>query len=81
MQKVGTIPASGVVRPDAAQGRVHFLSGESISTYHYTSFASLGSFSEPSLGGHTTLIRWGSDGLAVGGGSTIVLLRGGLVAP
>jgi hypothetical protein len=81
MQKVGTIPASGVVRPDAANARVHFLSGSSVRTYHYTAFTSLGAFSHASLDGHTRLVRWGADGLAVGGGTTIVLLRGGLVAP
>lgn len=81
MQKLGTIPASGVVRPDAPNARVHFLSSSTISTYHYTAFTSLGSFTDASLGGHTRLIRWGTDGLAAGGGSTIVLVHGGLVAP
>jgi len=81
MTKVGTIPASGVVRPDASNARVHFLNGTAVSTYHYTTFTSLGAFSNASLANHTKLIRWGTDGLAVGGGTTIVLLRGGLVAP
>jgi hypothetical protein len=81
MTKVGTIPMTGSVRPDASNARVHFLNGNSIYTYHYTTFASLGSFSDASLASHTKLVRWGTDGLAVGGGATIVLLRGGLVAP
>lgn len=88
MVKVGTIPATGVVRPDAANARVHFLNGPSIFTYHYTQFTRLGAFSDASLMGHTKLVRWGTDGLAVGGGmaiagggKTIVILRGGLVAP
>ena len=81
MSKVGTIPANGIVRPDASNARVHFLNGPSIYTYHYTSFASLGAFSDASLSNHKKLVRWGTDGLAVGGGTTIVLLRGGLVAP
>jgi hypothetical protein len=80
MQKVGTIPAGGYVRPDAANARVHFLNGSTINTYHYSTYVSLGTFTDPALASHTRLIRWGTDGLAVAGGSTIVLLRGGLVA-
>jgi hypothetical protein len=80
MTKVGTIPATGIVRPDASNARVHFLNGASIYSYHYITFASLGTFTDASLTNHTKLIRWGSNGLAVGGGTTIVLLRGGLVA-
>jgi len=60
---------------------VHFLSGNSIYTYHYTQFTALGSYSDASLTNHTKLVRWGTDGLAAGGGTTIVLLRGALVAP
>jgi hypothetical protein len=60
---------------------VHFLSGDSVATYHYTTFDNLGTFTDPALAAHTRLIRWGADGLAVGGGASIILLRGGLVAP
>ena len=81
MSKVGTIPATGIVRPDAANARVHFLNGPTIYTHHYTTFAGLGAFSDASLSGHRKLIRWGTNGLAAAGGSTIVLLSGGLVAP
>jgi hypothetical protein len=81
MQKLGTIPATGIVRPDASNARVHFLSGATLSTYHYMTFTSIGAFADPALEGHTKLIRWGSDGLAVGGGASIVLLRGALAGP
>jgi len=81
MSPVGTIPILGWVRPDAANARVHFLNANTIWTYHYTTLAGLGSFSDPSLADHRKLVRWGTDGLAVGGGATIVLLRGVLVAP
>ena len=80
MFKVGSIPYVGTaVRPDAANARVHFLGDTEIRTYHYKSFGSIGSFTHASLIGHDRLVRWGSDGLAVGGGATIVLLRGTLV--
>jgi len=82
MLKVGTIPVHGVVRPDAANRRVHFLREDgTISTYHNTVFNPLGSFQAQALGGRTRLIRWGTDGLAAGGGEIVVLLRGKLVAP
>jgi hypothetical protein len=79
MFKVGTIPATGPVRPDAANGRVHFLNGTNIQTFHYAALTSIGTFSDPSLANHTVLLRWGSDGIAAGGGANIVLLRGSLV--
>lgn len=78
MQKLGTIAASGVVRPDAANARVHFLSDTTIRTFHYRTFGAIGAFSDPALASHTKLIRWGNDGLAAGGGTSIVLLRGAL---
>ena len=67
---------------DAANARVHFFNnnGPTIFTYHYSAFTSLGSFTDASLSGHKKLVRWGTDGLALGGGATIVLLRGTLVA-
>ena len=80
MTKVGTIPGNGYVCPDAANARVHFLNGNTVSSYHYTTFNGLGSFTDPSLANHKRVIRWGMNGLAIGGGTTIVLLTGGLVA-
>jgi hypothetical protein len=81
MEKVGVIPSKGVVRPDASNGRVHFLELGVIFTYHHTEFTSLGWFADRALENRTRLIRWSSDGLAAGGGSTAVLLRGKLVTP
>jgi hypothetical protein len=81
LQKLGTIPSTGVVRPDATNARVHFLNGPTIRTYHHIAFTSIGVFSDAVVDGHTKLVRWGTDGLAIGGGTSIVLVRGGLVAP
>ena len=82
MSKAGAISVIGYLRPDAANARVHFFNnnGPTIFTYHYSAFTSLGSFTNAALQGHKKLVRWGSDGLALGGGATIVLLRGTLVA-
>jgi hypothetical protein len=77
---LGTIPAVGVVRPDVAHGRVHFLANGQIRTFGYLSYEPLGTYTNPVLTGKT-LIRWGTDGLAVGGGDSITILRGSLVAP
>jgi hypothetical protein len=82
MTRVGTIPVSGVaVRPDTRHGRVHFLGNSGIDTYSATTFARLGGYSDPALEGRKTLVRWGVDGLAAGGGGSIVLMRGTLVTP
>lgn len=77
MQLLGTIPqVSADVCPDAANARVHFLLGSTITTYHYRTFSEMGTIDDPSIGGHLKLIRWGSDGLALGNGRSIMLLRG-----
>ena len=81
MKLLGVIPVSGVaVRPDVANGRVHILSSPTIHTYSATSYTRIGSVTDPAIAG-TAIVRWGTDGLAVGGGNTIVFLRGSLVAP
>ena len=82
MTLLGTIPVSGnAVRPDVANGRVHILSSPTIHTYSSTSYSTrIGIYTNAVVAGNT-LVRWGADGLAVGGGSTIVFLRGTQVAP
>jgi hypothetical protein len=80
MQLFGTIPqVSADVRPDAANARVHFLLGSTITTYQYRTFTEMGTIDDPSISGHLKMIRWGSDGLALGGGPNIMLLRGARV--
>ena len=82
MLRVGTIPGDEApVRPDAAKGRVHFFFGPTLSTFHYTSFASIGTFTNAAIDGHTRFDRWGSDGIVVGGGQSIVFVRGSVIGP
>jgi hypothetical protein len=81
MTLVGTISGSGVVRPDVAKGRVHFLTSSQILTYNAISFTSIGTYANTSFSGLNTLIRWGSDGLAAGGGNSLVIMRGSLIGP
>jgi IPT/TIG domain len=85
MSLLGRIPVSGnAVRGDVANGRVHILDGfgGNLHTYSLTNYSTrIGIFQDATLAGHKTLVRWGADGLAAGGGSTIVFLRGTLVAP
>ena len=81
MTLVGTMPGSGVVRPDATKGRVHFLAASEVCTYHYTTFSLVGCSTAPELAGLKQLVRWGGDGLVAGGGEMLVILRGSQVAP
>lgn len=76
---VGRFSVEGPVRPDAANGRVHFLAGNELRTMHMLTHAELGSLSVPEATGSTVLVRFGSDGLAFGGGERLVLLRSGLI--
>lgn len=76
---LGTFPASGLVRPDAAGGRVHFFDGATLRTYHYRTFGFIGSSDISGGSGAATMIRWGSDGLAFRTGSEIVIVRGSLI--
>ena len=83
LTRVGTIPLFSTrssVLPDARNGRVHYL-GSEITTFSTSTFAFIDGFTNPVYSGLNTLARWGSDGLAVGGGAKIVLLKGSQVAP
>lgn len=75
----GTIPASGHVRPDVENGRVHFLSEGSIEAFHYSSFSSLGSISVPQRSGGTDFVRFGDDGLAFWGADEVHFIRSPLI--
>jgi hypothetical protein len=78
---VGTVPAAGPVAPDAVRGRVHVLvAGTEIRTFHYASLQPLGTAAVAGSG-LGQLIQWGSDGLALGRGDRIVILRGSLIGP
>lgn len=82
MSVVGTLSGgSMVVRPDAATGRVHTLVGTLLTTYNLASLATIGVADLPDAGGLNTLVRWGTNGLAVGGGARIVFVRGSLIGP
>ena len=81
MTRLGTVAESGLVRPDARSGRVHFFSGRTLASYHYSAFSFLGSVSIPSAGGAGTLVRWGTDGLALRTAEQIVIVRTPLVGP
>ena len=74
-------PTPSAVAADARHGRVHFLVAGGIYTYGTQSFTQLDAFPGPSLLGLYALTRWGEDGLAVGSGSKIVIMRGSIVAP
>jgi hypothetical protein len=81
MTLIGTMPGFGVVRPDAAKGRVHFLAYDEICTYHYTTFDEIACSTVPELFDLTKLVRWGDDGLVAGGGEMVVFLRGNQIGP
>lgn len=79
MARIGTMGATGLVRPDARNGRVHFLSSGTLRTMHATSFGTIGTASIPSASGATSIVRWGTDGLAFAGGAQLVIVRGSLI--
>jgi hypothetical protein len=86
LQRVGQFasipPFWAAVAPDAPNNRVHFLSGQGvISTYNATSRALMQTFSNASIASLGVLTRWGTDGLVIGGGAKLVIMRGSLVAP
>ena len=76
---LGTIGGSGFMRPDVANGRVHFFDSGALEAYHYATFTSLGSISIPSATGATILVRFGTDGLAFGGHDTVTFVRSELI--
>ncbi|MCC7002908.1 MAG: IPT/TIG domain-containing protein [Gemmatimonadaceae bacterium] len=78
---VGTLPSAGPLRPDVPLGRVHVLVGSEIRTYQHQTFSLIGTATVPDAAGLNTVIRVGTDGLAFGSGSRIVIVRGSLVGP
>jgi hypothetical protein len=76
---LGTFTGPGVMRPDVANGRVHFFDGGTLSAHHYATFTSLGSISVPTAAGATLLIRFGTDGMAFGGHDAVTFVRSGLI--
>ncbi len=81
LASVGTLPSGGVIRPDVPRGRVHVLVSETLQTYHYETFTLIGSAPIVDANEHNTMVRFGVDGLAVGGGVRIILVRGSLIGP
>jgi hypothetical protein len=75
---VGTLPGTGYVRPDVANGRVHRLSGNAMTTYHLSTFEVLGSLTI-GTGGASKMVRFGTDGMAFGAGDRLVLIRSPLI--
>lgn len=78
---VGTLPSVGPLRPDVPLGRVHVLVAGEIRTYQHQTFSLIGTAAIPAAAGLNTVIRVGTDGLALGSGSRIVIVRGSLVGP
>jgi hypothetical protein len=75
MIRVGSVPSTGVVAPDVKNGRVHYLSGPTLVTYHSHAFARLGQAPYAGQMGALSMIRYGSDGLAIRTAPAVVLIR------
>jgi hypothetical protein len=80
LSRIGTLPDTGLVRPDPAGGQVLYLTGTKLSAYHITELIPLGSVTTPTAG-EGRLVRWGSDGVAYRSGARIVILRSNLIGP
>jgi len=82
---VGTYPASGLVEPDSTIGRVFFLTDSggtrTLVAFDQATFTLIGSLEIPGVAGTaTSLIRWGSDGVAFRtSGNQIYIIRSPLV--
>ncbi|MGZ8493348.1 MAG: YncE family protein [Gemmatirosa sp.] len=78
MTVLGTFLTSGLVRPDERNGRVHFFSAGVLATYNYFNFSRMGAM-PVAAPGSTVLVRWGRDGVALGGGAQIVIVRSPII--
>ena len=80
--RVGTLSASGFVRPDAARQRVYFLepATRTLRSFSTTTFAPTGTVTVP-VGGDATgsLIRWGTNGFAFRTAGQVIIFRTVLV--
>lgn len=87
-QQVGSVPAGGMVLyPDAALGRLFYVSDGLFTAYDMNTFQTLGSFSVGGMFGEhpanarPRLVRWAPDGLAYRVDDTIVIFRSPLAGP
>ena len=79
MSQVGSYPVTGIVRPDAANGRVHFFGGGTLHTFQNATLTNIGTLPVPNAGAALKMIRWGPDGLAFRSATQVLLIRSGLV--
>lgn len=78
---VGSLPVSGPVAPDPSAGRIHVLqSEETLWTFSFSSLAYIGS-APVNASGLSVMTRWGTNGLAMGAGNRILIVRGTLIGP
>jgi hypothetical protein len=78
LTRIGSFATGTLIRPDERNGRMHAVVDGRLTTYNYFTFTPIGSLSLDAPGS-TSMVRWGSDGLALGGGEQLILLRSALV--
>jgi len=80
-QAFNCVELLNIVRPDVANGRIHYFKSGQLITKDASSFTELGAISvgEPA-GGASHMIRYGSNGLVVGGGS-LLFIESELIGP
>src|SRR5207237_853251 len=80
---LGRFAAQGLVLPDGAAGRVYFLTayGSILKAFDRNTFLPLGTLNIPGIKGTpSSLIRWGSNGLAFRtSGNQVFLIQSALV--
>lgn len=89
MRRLGAFNTSGAVRPDLSGNRVYFVEPQSsfsslydkIAAYEPTTFSLIRRLTMPAVTGASSLIRWGTNGLAFRTGTSVVLVNSGQLVP
>ena len=77
---LGSFASSGLVEADGPNHRVYFLSGSTITAYNSDTFIPVGSITVNGISGSpSSLIRWGTDGLAFRTPTQVFLINSTLV--
>jgi hypothetical protein len=80
-QVFNCIEPISVMRPDVANGRIHYFRSSQLITKDATSFTELGALNVAESVGSNQMVRYGSNGLAIGGGESILFIESTLIGP
>ncbi len=79
LRQIARVNEHGLVFPDVHNGRVHYFTGNTLTTYHYLGGPPLGTAPVYHAEGAAAMVRWGTDGIALVTPTSVVLARWSMI--